>query len=376
LDRKIVVKKADRSALIFLCLTGLFIAGNATAEEDEHAGHQMSHSAVPEMDASGKRLDSTVKQHEMDDATLAALRKKIALYRALSDREARLNMALMGPNYEWYASDLELKGKVGVLVLSHGVGENSDAMFREALNPVSVKWPTAVSFGMAMMMSSHIQSAVDDLTASGADTIVLVPTPPTRFNTLSRQWMYAFGMLDESSYLDVPRVTTDARVIVAEHMDDHPLITEVLFDYLDAVSSEPSREVVIIVGHGPEDIEDNVEDLGILQAHVDRIKALDKFAEVKIVNLQDDAYPPIRVSNVKKLRRWIQTAHRKEQIPIVLTYTPASHGFQAHVRNDLRGLDYVFADRGISEHPNYIQWIQAAIEERLSAMDAGDVASL
>jgi hypothetical protein len=35
------------------------------------------------------------------------------------------------------------------------------------------------------------------------------------------------------------------------------------------------------------------------------------------------------------------------------------------VRQDLRGLDYTFAAKGLSEHPNYLKWIQATIEEQL-----------
>ena len=152
------------------------------------------------MSENGRRLDSYEMTHEMTDEQLAGLREKIALYRALTDREARLNMALMGPNYEWYVSDLAMQGDVGVIVLAHGVGENSDQVYVEKLEPMAARWPTAVSFGMAMMMSSHLQSSVDDLTERGAKTIVLVPTAVSEHNTLTRQWEYVFDMRDESSY--------------------------------------------------------------------------------------------------------------------------------------------------------------------------------
>jgi hypothetical protein len=239
-------------------------------------------------------------------------------------------------------------------------------MFRNALEPVATRWPTAVSFGMAMMMSSHLQSSVDDLVAAGAQTIVLVPTAVTEYNTLTQQWMYIFDMYDEYSYLDVPKVQTDARVIMTDHFDNHPLITEILIDHSREVSENPENEVVIIVAHGPEDIEDNERDLEIMQAHVDRMKAQTDYADVRIINLQDDAYPPIRASNVKKLRRWITSAQRGGRQVIVVVCSAASHGVQAHIRQDLRGLDYRFADKGFSEHPNYVKWIQATIEERLA----------
>ena len=357
------ISQVTRGAIVLAC--SLLVAAMPLQAQEDHAHHM--HMAVPDMDANGRRLDPNAEQHNMNDEQLAALREKIALYRALTDTEARMNMALMGPNYEWYVSDPGQRGDVGVLILSHGVGENSDRLFVEALGPMAKKRPTAVSFGMAMMMSGFIQSAVDDLTERGAETIVLVPTSVTRHNSLTRQWEYIFNMRDDSSYLDVPRVETDAEVLMTAHFEDHPLVTEILLDYTMEKSENPENEVVILVAHGPEDVEDNEPDLAILQAHVDRIKAAQPFADVKVINLQDDAYPPIRKSNVKKLRRWITTAQRKEQDVIVTVIASASYGVQQHIVEDLRGLDYRFADKGLAEHPNYLKWLQAAVEERLAA---------
>ena len=358
-----------RKILVALVIASIPLAGaelTVAAEKarvDHHHSHQQT--GIPVMDVDGRRLNPDHAQHEVDDEMLARLREKIALYRALTDVEVRMNMALMGPNYEWYVSDQSLTGNVGVLILSHGVGENSDRMFTNALAPVAKRWPTAVSFGMAMMMSSQLQSSIDDLVDHGATTIILVPTGVTEHNTLTRQWRYIFQMQDEYSYLDVPLVNTGAQLIMASHLESHPLITEILLDHTAEVSTNPENEVVLIVAHGPEDLEDNELDLAITQVHVDRFKAKTDYHDVKIINIQDDAYPPIRASNVKKLRRWITSAQRTGKEVIVLVCSTASYGFQTHVRQDLRGLDYMFAAKGLSEHPNYLKWIQATIEEQL-----------
>ena len=352
--------------LVTACLT-LLCGGIFAQDGHQHHGH----GAIPPMDADGRRLDPNAAQHDMSDEQLAALREKIALYRALTDTEARLNMALMGPNYTWYISDPELRGDTGVLILSHGVGENSDRLLVEKLSPMAEKRPTAVAFGMAMMMSTPIQTAVDDLTARGVERIVLVPTAQSEYNSLTRQWQYIFGMHDESSYLDVPRVESDATFMMSNHLDDHALITEILLDHTNEMSTDPQNEVVIIVGHGPEEIEDNIPDLELMQVHVDRIKAQTEFADVKAINLQDDAYPPIRKSNVTKLRRWITSAQRRGQKVIVTVAATASFGVQEHNREDLRGLDYAFAEKGFNEHPNYLLWVEAAVEERLTAANTG-----
>jgi hypothetical protein len=358
---------AKALVLVALALPGGYVA----AQEHEHHDHG---AAVPDMDADGKRLESYQVKHQMDDETIAALRAKIALYRGMTDRELNMNMSAMGPNYEWYASELAMQGDIGVLILSHGVGENSDRMLKESLEPVSSQQPTAIGFGMAMMTSAHLQSAVDDLIERGAKKIVLVQNgTTTEYNTLSRQWKYIFGLGEEATYLDVPVVEADVEFILAEPFADNQLITDILYDNVKEVSKNPANEVVIIVGHGPEDNEDNEPDLEILSVHVDRIAAKNEFADVKLINLQDDAIPPIRKSNVKRLRRWIKKATENGQDVIVVAIAAASHGVQTHIRQDLRGLDYTFADKGMSEHPKYIEWIALTVENALSTDSVAQV---
>ncbi|UCG71726.1 MAG: hypothetical protein JSV45_10710 [Chromatiales bacterium] len=363
------MKRTESISFHAALLAALLLAAAAPAfGQDEHAHHHHG-GGVPDMDADGKRLESYQVKHDMDQATLDALRAKIALYRGMTDMELNLNMSAMGPNYEWYASDVAMQGDIGVLILSHGVGQNSDRMLKDALAPVSERWPTAIGFGMAMMQSAHLQSAVDDLQERGATTIVLVPNgTTTEYNTLTRQWKYIFDIDDEeATYLEVPKVESDARFVMTNHFADSQLITDILYDHAKEVSKDPANEVVIIVGHGPEDTEDNGPDLEILQAHVDRIVAKNEFADVKIINLQDDAIPAIRESNVRKLRRWVKQANKKGQTPIVVALAAASHGVQTHIRQDLRGLDYVFADKGMSENPKYIEWIASVIEQAIDA---------
>lgn len=360
------MNRTNRFAWLLIAAT--MLAGGKTPAQDH--SHHHDHAAVPEMDAEGRRLESYEVKHDMDAETLAALREKIALYRGMTDREVNMNMSTMGPNYEWYASDLDLRGDIGVLVLSHGVGENSDRMMVQALNPISSERPTAVAFGMAMMTSSQIQSAVNDLTERGAERIIVVPNGTTTpYNTLTRQWKYIFAMGEEATYLEVPRVESDAEFHMTAHFEDSPLISEILYDHAREVSRNPANEFVMIIGHGPEDAVDNGPDLEILNAHVDWIKARNEFADVRIWNLQDDAIPPVRKSNVKKIRRWITKANDQGQDVIVVAIAAASHGVQQHIREDLRGLDYTFADKGMSEHPNYMIWMESAINATMASLD-------
>jgi sirohydrochlorin cobaltochelatase len=350
---------------IFLLVALSLSFTGATAQD--HSNHEHG-GGVPDMDADGKRLASYQVKHDMDEETLAALRAKIALYRGMTDRELNMNMSAMGPNYEWYASDLGLYGDVGVLILSHGVGENSDRLMKEALAPLSSEVPTAIGFGMAMMTSGYLQSAVDDLVERGAKTIVLVQNgTTTKYNTLTRQWSYIFDLGDEATYLAVDQVKADGvKFVMSDAMGDNQLVTDMLYDHVKEVSKNPANEVVIIVGHGPEDGEDNIPDLEIIGAHAERIKARNEFADVKIINLQDDAIPPVRKSNVKRLRRWVSKADGNGQDVIIVAIAAASYGVQQHIIQDLHGLNYTFAEKGMSEHPSYIKLIEVMVEDTIA----------
>ena len=338
----------------------------------DHSTHQSDGVAkgvmvmeMSEFDEDGRRFGAMDHDH-LSVESIEALREAVNVYTAFTDDEIRINMSLMGPNYEWYVSEQSLEGDVGVLILCHGVGELGDRMFKENVMALGQVRPTTIGFGMAMMTSSPLQKAVDDLVAKGAKKIVLVPTVPTIHNSLFRQWAYTFGLSDEASYLPVPPIQTEAEIIMADAYNDSPLLTDVLFDYAKEISTNPSNEVVVIVAHGPEDYEDNIPDLANLDIHANRLKEMDDFVDVKAINLQDDAFAPIRAANVKQLRKWVQAAERRGQDVIVLGYVLESHGLQPKIQEDLRGLKFTFNTKGLIEHEKMQQWIADTVDSALA----------
>lgn len=353
----------------------LLLATAGARGADDHDQHQAAghaahaHGAVPDMDAEGKRLESYNVRHEMTPDDMTALRAKIPSYRAMTDRELEMNMNAMGPDYAWYVSDRKLKGDTGVLVLSHGVGQNSDRLMKQSLEPMATKRPTAIGFGMSMMSSAHLQAAVDDLVARGAKRIILVDQgTTTKYNTLTRHWQYIFGLYPEASYMSVPRVNAPGvQFLYAGHFNDDPLVTEMVYENAKSVSRNPANETLVIVGHGPEDKVDNDPDLRILQAHVERIKAKKEFADVRLINLQDDALKPVRASNVRTLRRWVEQAGKEGRDVIVVAISAASYGVQVNIKNDLKGLKYTFAEKGLSENPRFVDWVESVVDRALAA---------
>lgn len=299
--------------------------------------------------------------HQMTHEQIEILKSKIELYRPYTDEQINAAMARMYEAQE-YLSPPAVRGEIGILALGHGYKAEGDALFKQGYAGVAMAYPTAVGLGMTMMSSAHIQQAVDSLVAAGAKTIVVLPTEIGDHTSLIRQWDYAFGRTDRSSYLDVERIRTSARIVVAKTPTTSPLMTRILADYVKSASTAPARETVVLIAHGPEDPADNEKELASLAAHAAGIEAATGVADVRFGTLQDDAPPAIRQKNVDAMRGWIGAAtaqgHRVIVVPVVVV---SRSGVSKRIERDLEGLQYTSTVKGIAEHALFEQWVREQV---------------
>jgi hypothetical protein len=342
------------------------------AEEMDHSQHrQQSEHAHHDTgrDELGRRLYGM--KHQMSPEMIRELRQNVPLYRNYTDAQINLSMEQMGHEYMWYISPPELKADQGVLILLHGFRERGDKVFRDEVQPIADVLPTALGVGMAMMMSDHIQLALDDLQAAGAKEIVVVPVVSTENNEMYRQWLWIFGKRDQVQFATVPRVKTDAKVYFVPPPGDDPLIAEILLDYATEISTDPKNEVVIITAHGPTDAKDHEKDLALLNGLAKIVKEDGGFADVYAASLQDDAPTEIREANVKKLRAMVETAQKNGKKVLIVTNLVGARTIQAKLRDDLKGLDFTFNAKGIVQHDNFVKWMGEAIRTALEKKSVG-----
>jgi sirohydrochlorin ferrochelatase len=355
----------QRNLMLGLLLAGFaqpaYTGGHEAAMVDDHSMHDMAgHSS--ERDELGRRLFGM--KHEMTPEISEELRRKVPLFANYTDAEIGMSMFMMGPNYEWYLSDPGVRGSQGVLLLLHGF-RDGDPLFKQEVEGFSSLFPTAMAPGMSMMMSQHIQLAIDDLESAGAKQIVVVPIVSTYHNTMVQQWEYIFGMQEEAAYGSVPQVKTDAQILFTKPPGDDPIIAEILIDHAMEISSNPAKETVIIAAHGPSFEDDNQKVLAELANLAKIIEEDSDFADVQALTLQDDAPPEIRDANVEKLRKMVSDAIDAGTDVIVVTNLIGTRSVQAKLRKDLQGLDYKFNKKGIAEHPNFVEeWMSQAIREQ------------
>lgn len=358
-----------RIALGFLVFTG---AANAQEVDHSKMDHsKMNHGAMggQQMDAEGRRLSAMAHStgHKMGGPIYDEMRRNIPTYRALTDNQMDLAMGMMGDDMEWYVSDKSMKGDIGVLLLAHGTGGGGDRVLRDAVVPVAKDKPTAIGFGMAMMASDHIQAALDDLTAAGAKTIVVVPNESHTANSLSRQWNFIFGRGDKPAYATVPKVRSSAKLVFAPPYGFHPTMAGILADHAREISKDPANELVLLVAHGPEEPDDNEVELAILQKYADHVKATGGYADVKAISLQDDALPALRAGNVKKMRRYAETAIRQGKKVLVVPAVIQALGIQQKLYSDLDGIAFTFNTKGLTSHPAYAKFIGEQVETALAS---------
>ena len=337
----------------YLALIGLALMPTALRAQD-HSEHDMSQM---EGGMDGMSHDG----HAMSEEDYAVLRDRIPLYKEYSNEPIMLEMQMMDPDETRYLSAMDKTGKVGILVLIHGLGAAGNAITENAVKPIGAIYPTAISSGMSMMGSAHIQEGLDKLTAAGAEKIIVVPIVATKHNSLYRQWMHVFGKLEDGAYLDVPQATTSAELIFVDPFDDHPLVHEMLLDHATELSTDPANTDVYVLAHGPHYDDDNQAQLEMLGRLAERVKDIGGFNAVTGITLQDDAPTATRAANVERLRGMIEASNAAGREVVVVTNLMSGRSIQWRIEKDLEGLDYKFNVKGLAQHDNFVRWFQSEV---------------
>ncbi len=332
----------------------------STVSGQDHSEHNMG---AQESNSESGDMHSG---HDMSAELMDELREKVLLYREYSNQQIMFSMQMMGGNFPVYISDESVNGEIGVVLLAHGYDEKGDEKFIEAVSAVSGIFPTVAGIGMSMMVSDHLQLAVDRLVGSGAKKIVVIPIVATEHSTLVRQWQYIFGLLDEAAYATVPQVESAAEIVFAEPFNDDPLVAEMMIDWANTMSEDPANETVLIVAHGPSEEEDNTKVLAQLENLADMMRQDTEFSDVMAISLQDDSPTATRKENVKRLRSMAQEAVDNGQRVLIVTNLIAIRSIQHKIRDDLEGIPFTFNSKGLTAHPNFEKWLSETIRNELA----------
>jgi hypothetical protein len=320
-----------------------------------------SQTDCPPIDNFGKAIFPVAEESMRE--RFPEIRHSLPTLSEYTDREITMIMRSMGNNYYWRHEKPKAPTNVGVLILAHGVNGPGDHLLYESMKSLGQQYSTSIAYGMSMMTSSHISCALQEIQQEGIEKIYVVPLSESPYNTLIRQWRYAFDLEENYSYADIAQIKSDNVKFLAP-INDHHYAREIVYDYAMQISTNPAEETVILVAHGPIDPSDNSKQLRLMTNILEHVQRKGRFYDVIPFSLQDDASPEVRADNVKRLRETIEVNTVNNRRVLIVTNLMSSDVIQAKVERDLTGLTYIFNSNGLVEHPFFVDWISEAINNQ------------
>lgn len=303
--------------------------------------------------------------------------------------------------------------KVGVLVLAHGGSETWNQSVLDATQSIKQKYPVEVAFGMALPQT--IQEGIDNLESKGVTKIIVVPLFVSSHSFIIRQTEY---LLRKRDVLADPPVVMDhssgahhasanaghadnhssghagshgahssghqaaghqtvtlqplnfkSEIVITSALDDHPLVADILYSRIKELSTDPSRETVIIVGHGPNPEEDNknwVKSMESLAAQIQQKQMKDGTTSRLIlsVTVRDDADKEIYDQAKEHLRGLVRQASQQGKV-IVVPLLLSKGGVEKGIVKRLDGLNYVWNGKTLLPDPGIAAFIEASVKDAI-----------
>ncbi len=278
---------------------------------------------------------------------------------------------------------------IGILLMAHGGSKEWNAQVQDVAAEVNKEIPTEVAFGMADRAT--LQEGIDKLTARGVQKIVAVPLFISSYSSVIECTKYLLGLrpnppkeladfaMDDampgmgshtvasapspkSTALPTP-VKSAIPIEMTAALDRHPIVGEILADHAAAVTRDPSRDVVILVAHGPNDDQENAKWLANMNVLANQIGAHTSYVRIECVTLRDDADARVRDQATAELRQKVQAADDAGDhaliVPLLLSYGGIENG----LRQRLDGLEHTFSPQALLPDPRIAQWVIESTHE-------------
>jgi sirohydrochlorin ferrochelatase len=133
-------------------------------------------------------------------------------------------------------------------------------------------------------------------------------------------------------------------------------VTTVLARRAKALSRNPKRETVVLVGHGPVDGAANAAWLETMRGHAARLKKTGPYREVVALTIRDDSRPEVKQPALDALRQAVERAAKDGGAAVVVPYLISQGGIESHIVEALKGLDYAWDGKTLCPDPAIDAW--------------------
>lgn len=245
--------------------------------------------------------------------------------------------------------------KPGVLIISHG---SPDAAWIQLVDESVAKldlpaeMPVAASF-LEVVEGRLIQDGIDLLEEEAVTDLIVIPLFVSSGSTHIDEIAYALGVkASPEKETDLEPFRLRARVHFGEPVDDDPIIAQMIWDKIRALSAERENEVILLVGHGS--VHDGFRQrwergISSLAEHVREVGRV-KYADYALLNPD---------STRDKVKYW----HEERGMDVLVAPLFLSGGYftKKAIPARLEGLTYRYSGEALLPHPKLNDWIRSQI---------------
>lgn len=230
--------------------------------------------------------------------------------------------------------------------------------------------PTEVAFGM--WETHKYDAAIDRLNQRldhNLDRLVVIPLFISRHSIVIDMQRFIFRQTSvRPAPIPAEQIQFSGQVVYGDTIDFDPLIAEILKTRAESLRSKANipgdQTEIVIAMHGP--VEDHEDHLWRAMGHRYAAEiATQKYGEIHVVSLRDDAEAPVRQRATELLRQAVDGAASRHRKALVLPLLVAPGGIEAGIHERLQGLDYVWTGETLLPDPRLGQYLLARITKIL-----------
>lgn len=261
--------------------------------------------------------------------------------------------------------------KPGLLVITHGSREAGwVALVEETVEAARAQLGETLTIEavfLELVEGRLIQDGIDRMLAAGVTHLLALPLFVSLGSTHVDEIGWALGAYPEpKTDTELERYDTSSlRLTYGEPMDDDPELVDVVLDRLKEMSIQPSRESVLLVGHG--------SDRGVFQEAWER-----GFRSVAEQVLAQGGYGSCSAAlllpnQVDERLNAIQISHPDHEVLVVGLFLSEGYFTKEVVPRRLRSSDrdsvVKYTGRALMPHPKVTSWVVRQALEWLERSD-------
>lgn len=257
--------------------------------------------------------------------------------------------------------------KAGILILARGndpPGEVSlwDKSVMDAVEPIQKQYDTELVFGEDR---NKLQDAVNRLESRGAERILAIPLYISFHSPVVQILEYLLGITSEPPQMqrEEQPITIKADLHLCHAMEHHPFAAEILLERTVEISRAPSKEIVVLVAHGPTTEKAETLWLRSMWTLSSYVKEKGGFKDATVATIMFGAAPEIKDKANKEFRELVEEKGKEGDV-LVMPCVLAPGGIEDKVKDQLKGLKFRFG-KPYLPHPNVTKWLRAVIESHL-----------